>query len=326
MLGSSSSVVMSPGPMNLTPALSRPRSPYAFMIAVACFPAGTKPKIASGLASFARCMKGMKSGFASGMRTSPTILPPPSVKPLMKAACASWPGPKSLTATYAVLNFFAAQAPIGRLDCHSVNDSLTMYGDMVVITDVPAFMITIGTFASVDSGAEDIAFGVQVIPARNCTLSRTISSCESCFALSGLGPPSSRVMTSTLTPGGSLSWLSFWYSLIARSMFSPSVALGPDRVSTEPILIVWADACTANSSAPATRVAVLMTCFTLPSSQEIRLILYQPGERGTDFLIDLDPHLLDKLPVLVVVAADQGGELRGRADVGFQPSGAVKLL
>src|SRR5262249_38856672 len=117
-----------------------------------------------------------------------------------------------------------------------------------------------------------------------------------------------------------------WYSLIARSMFSPSVALGPDRVSTEPILIVWADACTANSSAPAARVAVLMTCFTLPSSQEIRLILYQPGERGTDFLIDLYPHLLDKLPVLVVVAADQGGELRGRADVGFQPSGGVKLL
>ena len=69
------------------------------MIAVACLPAGTNTKIASGLASLTRCMNGTKSGFASGMRTSPTILPPPSVKPLVNAAWASWPGPKSLTAT-----------------------------------------------------------------------------------------------------------------------------------------------------------------------------------------------------------------------------------
>src|SRR5262245_38156259 len=127
------------------------------MIAVACLPAGTKPKIASGLASLARCMNGMKSGLASGMRTSPTIFPPPSVKPFTKAAWASCPGPKSLTATYAVLKCFAAQVPIGRLDCHRVNDVLMMYGDMVVMTDVPAFMITIGTLASVERGAEDIA-------------------------------------------------------------------------------------------------------------------------------------------------------------------------
>src|SRR2546426_5423603 len=40
MLGSSSSVVMSPGPISLMPALSRPRSPKFFITAVAVLPAG----------------------------------------------------------------------------------------------------------------------------------------------------------------------------------------------------------------------------------------------------------------------------------------------
>jgi hypothetical protein len=58
-------------------------------------------------------------------------------------------------------------------------------------------MITNGTLASVAIGAIAIAFGVKITPARRFTLSRTTSSCASCFALSGLGPVSSRVISST---------------------------------------------------------------------------------------------------------------------------------
>ena len=78
-----------------------------------------------------------------------------------------------------------------------------MYGERVVITEVPAFMMTNGTFASVASGAIASALGVKITPASRFTRSRTMSSCASCFALSGFGPVSSRVMSSILTPGGS---------------------------------------------------------------------------------------------------------------------------
>jgi hypothetical protein len=54
--GSSSSVVMSPGPISLTPALSRPRSAKFFITAVAVLPAGMNTISASGLASLTRCM------------------------------------------------------------------------------------------------------------------------------------------------------------------------------------------------------------------------------------------------------------------------------
>ena len=61
--------------------------------------------------------------------------------------------------------FFAAQVPSGKLDCHSVNEVRAMYGERVVITAVPAFMMTNGTLASVASGAMAIAFGVKITPA-----------------------------------------------------------------------------------------------------------------------------------------------------------------
>ena len=41
-----------------------------------------------------------------------------------------------------------------------VNEVRAMYGDLVVIIAVPAFMMTNGTFASVASGAIASAFGV----------------------------------------------------------------------------------------------------------------------------------------------------------------------
>ena len=75
-----------------------------------------------------------------------------------------------------------------------------MYGDLVVITEVAAFMITIGFFASVDTGATASAFGVSPKPARMSTLSRVTSSCASRLAMSGDGPVVSLTMSSTFRP------------------------------------------------------------------------------------------------------------------------------
>ncbi len=92
-----------------------------------------------------------------------------------------------------------------------------MYGERVVITEVPAFMITNGTFASVAIGAIAMALGVKITPARRFTLSRTTSSCASWRALSGFGPVSSRVMSSTFVPPSSFSCC-LRYRRTARSM------------------------------------------------------------------------------------------------------------
>ena len=65
--------------------------------AAGCAPPGTKTKIDSGSMSFARCTKAEKSGLATGMRTDPTISPPPALNADWNARSASWPGPKSDT-------------------------------------------------------------------------------------------------------------------------------------------------------------------------------------------------------------------------------------
>ena len=44
--------------------------------------------------------------------------------------------------------FFAAHCAIGCVSCGSVCETRTMYGERVVMTEVAAFMITIGFFAS----------------------------------------------------------------------------------------------------------------------------------------------------------------------------------
>src|SRR6266705_2798299 len=77
-------------------------------------------------------------------------------------------------------------------------------------------MMTKGTLASVASGAIAIALGVKITPASRFTLSRTISSCASCLALSGFGPVSSRIRNSMSTPGGSSFWCSFRYRRAPR--------------------------------------------------------------------------------------------------------------
>ena len=70
----------------------------------------------------------------------------------------------------------------------------------MVITDVAAFMITIGFFASAEIGATASAFGVRPNPARMSTLSRVTSSCARRLAMSGAGPVVSRVMSSIFFP------------------------------------------------------------------------------------------------------------------------------
>ena len=80
---------MSPGPISLMPALSRPRSEKFFITAVAVLPAGMNTIRQSGFASLTRCMYAAQSGFCSGTRTLPSSLPPPSSNALANASSES---------------------------------------------------------------------------------------------------------------------------------------------------------------------------------------------------------------------------------------------
>ncbi len=116
--------------------------------------------------------------------------------------------------------FFSAHCAIGALICGIVIDTRVMYGDFVVIDDVAAFEMIIGTLASVTTGATAIALGVRPKPARNCTLSRVISSCARRFATSGAGPLVSRVISSTFLPA-TVSPCSFMYAFMPASICPP---------------------------------------------------------------------------------------------------------
>ena len=117
-----------------------------------------------------RWRNGAKSGFASGVRTLSTISPFAALNALTNVVSASTPGPKSETSVNTrLMPFFDAHCAIGWVSCGSVCDSRTMYGERVVMTDVAAFMITIGFFASAESGATASAFGVRPKPARMST-------------------------------------------------------------------------------------------------------------------------------------------------------------
>src|SRR5947209_7709919 len=61
--------------------------------------------------------------------------------------------------------FLSAHSAMGIVSCGSVCDTRTMYGEPLVIAEVAAFMMTIGFFASADSGAVASAFGVSPKPA-----------------------------------------------------------------------------------------------------------------------------------------------------------------
>src|ERR1700674_5688497 len=95
---------------------------------------------------------------------------------------------------------FAAHWALGWVICGSVIDTRTIYGDLVVMIDVAAFMMIIGFFASVATGATASASGVNENPARKSTLSRSIRSCAWRLAISGDGPVVSRRMISIFRP------------------------------------------------------------------------------------------------------------------------------
>ena len=128
-----------------------------------------------------------------------------------------------------------------------------MYGERVVITDVAAFEMIIGTFASVTTGATASAFGVSPKPARNCTLSRVISSCAKRLATSGAGPPVSRVISSIFLPA-TVSPCCFMYAFIPASICWPYAANGPENSAITPTF-TGACACAATARPPARAAA-----------------------------------------------------------------------
>ncbi len=95
---------------------------------------------------------------------------------------------------------FSAHCAIGALTCGMVIETRAMYGERVVMAEVAALTTIIGTFASVTTGATAIAFGVNPKPARNCTLSRVISSWAKRLDTSGAGPLVSRTISSIFLP------------------------------------------------------------------------------------------------------------------------------
>ncbi len=75
-----------------------------------------------------------------------------------------------------------------------------MNGDLVGMIEVAAAITTIGTFASVATGAAANASGVRPKPASTVTLSCTTSSCAIRLVVSGASPVSSLMISSTLRP------------------------------------------------------------------------------------------------------------------------------
>ena len=79
-----------------------------------------------------------------------------------------------------------------------------MFGDRVVIQEVPAFMTTNGTLAAVASGAIDMALGEKMTPPRISTFSRAISSCAAALAIGPPGRLESRTISLIVSPPRSL--------------------------------------------------------------------------------------------------------------------------
>ena len=100
--------------------------------------------------------------------------------------------------TTRLILFFSAHSAIGAVTCGSVKPVRTMYGDLVGIIPVAAAITTIGTFASVATGAAASASGVSPKPARTFTLSCTTSSCAMRLVVSGASPVSSLTISSIL--------------------------------------------------------------------------------------------------------------------------------
>ena len=96
---------------------------------------------------------------------------------------------------------FAAQVPNVSATCGKVTELRTEYGDLVVMIEVAAFMITMNFFACAETSAAASAFGREHEAGRaRRRLSRTTSSCASRLATSGAGPPMSLRMISIFLP------------------------------------------------------------------------------------------------------------------------------
>ena len=109
--------------------------------------------------------------------------------------------------------FFADHCAIGCVICGSVIDTRTIYGDLVVMIDVAAFMMIMGFFASVATGATASAFGVRPKPTRKSTLSRVTSSI---------------FLPATVSP------CCFMYAFMPPSICCPYCAKGPENSATRP--------------------------------------------------------------------------------------------
>ena len=109
--------------------------------------------------------------------------------------------------------FLAAHRAMGSVTWGNVIEKRATYGDLVVMMEEAAFMMIIGTFACVASGATAIALGVKPKPARKSTLSCVIRSCARRLATSGDGPVVSFSTSSTFLPA-TVSPCCFMYALM----------------------------------------------------------------------------------------------------------------
>ena len=89
---------------------------------------------------------------------------------------------------------------MGAVICGTVNPARTMKGERLGMIEVAADVTTIGTLASVATGAVASASGVRPKPRRQDTPSRVISSCARRLVVSGASPVSSRTSSSILRP------------------------------------------------------------------------------------------------------------------------------
>ena len=112
-----------------------------------------------------------------------------------------------------------------------------MYGDLLVMIAVAAFMITIGVLPSVAIGAAASASGVRPNPVRKSTFSVTTSSCASRLETSPAMPVLSRYRTSTLRPA-TVSPCCFMYVLMPPWICLATSANGPDSDRITPSLSV----------------------------------------------------------------------------------------
>ena len=102
-----------------------------------------------------------------------------------------------------------------------------MYGDLVVMIEVAAFITTMNFLACCETSPAAIAFGVSRKPAMMSTLSRVINSCARRLATAGLMPPVSLRMISIFLPA-TVSPFCFSNSLMALSCCVAASANWPE--------------------------------------------------------------------------------------------------